>query len=96
MLDQEKQNFFDIFFPQAGSAAAAAAAKLLQSYPTLCDPVDGSPPGSSTHGIFQARVMEWGAITFSRFSLVVSLIYSSVHMSIPVSQFIPPHPFPPQ
>ena len=41
---------------------AAAAAKLLQLCPTLCDPIDGSPPGSSAHGIFQARVLDWGAI----------------------------------
>ena len=41
---------------------AAAAAKSLQSCPTLCDPIDGSPPGSSVHGIFQARVLEWGGI----------------------------------
>ena len=47
------------------SAAAAAAAKLLQSCPTLCDPIDGSPPGSFVHGIFQARVLEWVAIAFS-------------------------------
>ena len=39
-----------------------AAAKSLQSCPTLCDPIDGSPPGSSIHGIFQARVLESGAI----------------------------------
>ena len=45
--------------------AAAAAAKSLQSCPTLSDPMDGSPPGSSIHGIFQARVLEWGAIAFS-------------------------------
>ena len=44
---------------------ASAAAKSLQSYPTLCDPIDGSPPGSSIHGIFQATVLEWGAIVFS-------------------------------
>ena len=43
---------------------AAAAAKSLQSCPTLCDPRDGSPPGSSVHGIFQARVLEWGAIAW--------------------------------
>ena len=43
----------------------AAAAKSLQSCPTLCDPMDGSLPGSSAHGIFQARVLEWGAIAFS-------------------------------
>ena len=43
----------------------AAAAKSLQSCPTLCDPIDGSPPGSSVHGILQARVLEWDAIAFS-------------------------------
>ena len=45
--------------------AAAAAAKSLQSCPTLCDPIDGSPPGSSVHGILQARTLEWVAISFS-------------------------------
>ena len=44
---------------------AAAAAKSLQSCPTLFDPIDGSPPGSFVHGIFQARVLEWVAIAFS-------------------------------
>jgi len=43
----------------------AAAAKSLQSCPTLCDPIDGSPPGSSVPGILQARVLEWVAISFS-------------------------------
>ena len=43
----------------------AAATKLLQLCPTLCDPMDCSLPGSSAHGIFQARVLEWGAIAFS-------------------------------
>ena len=47
------------------AAAAAAAAKSLQSCPTLCDPIDGSPPDSSVPGILQARVLEWGAISFS-------------------------------
>ena len=45
--------------------AAAAAAKLLQSCPTLCDPIDGSPPGSPIPGILQARTLEWIAISFS-------------------------------
>ena len=45
--------------------AAAAAAKLLQSCPTLCDPIDGSPPGSPVPGILQARTLEWVAISFS-------------------------------
>ena len=44
--------------------ATAVAAKSLQSCLTLGDPIDGSPPGSSVHGIFQARVLEWGAIAF--------------------------------
>ena len=42
-----------------------AAAKLLQSCPTLCDPIDGSPPGSHVPGILQARTLEWVAISFS-------------------------------
>ena len=45
--------------------AAAAAAKSLQSYPTLCDPIDGGPPGSTVPGILQARTLEWIAISFS-------------------------------
>ena len=47
------------------SFAAAAAAKSLQSYLTLCDPIDGGPPGSPIPGILQARVLEWVAISFS-------------------------------
>ena len=47
------------------SAAAAAAAKSFQSCPTLCDPRDGSPPGSPVPGILQARTLEWVAISFS-------------------------------
>ena len=43
----------------------AAAAKSLRSYPTLCDPIDGSPPGSTIPGILQARTLEWVAISFS-------------------------------
>ena len=45
--------------------AAAAAAKSLQSCPTLCDPIDGGPPGSPVPGILQARTLEWVAISFS-------------------------------
>ena len=45
--------------------AAAAAAKSLQSCLTLCDPIDGSPPGSPVPGILQARTLEWVAISFS-------------------------------
>ena len=47
------------------AAAAAAAAKSLQSCPTLCDPIDSTPLGSSVPGILQARMLEWVAISFS-------------------------------
>ena len=53
----------EIYFP------AAAAAKSLQSCPTLCDPIDGSPPGSPVPGILQARTLEWVDIAFSAISL---------------------------
>ena len=46
-------------------AASAAAAKSRHSCPTLCDPRDGSPPGSAVPGILQARTLEWVAISFS-------------------------------
>ena len=48
----------------AGYSLAAAAAKSLQSCPTLCDPIDDSPPGSPVPGILQARTLEWVAISF--------------------------------
>ena len=47
------------------AAAAAAAAKSRQSCPTLCDPIDGSPPGSPIPGILQARTLEWVATSLS-------------------------------
>ena len=50
---------------QYPAAAAAAAAKSCQSCPTLCDPIDGSPPGFPVPGILQARTLEWVAISFS-------------------------------
>ena len=52
-------------FSFSTSSAVAAAAKSLQSCPTLCDPIDGSPPVSPVPGILQARVLEWVAISFS-------------------------------
>ena len=48
--------------------------EVTQSCPTFCDPMDCTPPGSSVHGIFQARVLEWGAIAFS--NIVISAIIS--------------------
>ena len=54
-----KQNLYGL----SHHTAAAAAAKSLQSCPPLCDPIDGSPPGSSIPGILQARTLEWVAIS---------------------------------
>ena len=57
-------------------AAATTAAKSLQSCPTLSDPMDCSLPGSCIHGIFQARVLEWGAIAFSD-PMATNLLFDS-------------------
>ena len=51
--------------PPTGALLIATAAKSLQLCPTLCDPIDGRPPGSSVPGILQARTLEWVAIAFS-------------------------------
>ena len=53
------------FLEEISAAAAPAAAKSLQACPTLCDPIDGGPPGSPVPGILQARTLEWVAISFS-------------------------------
>ena len=61
-------NFYDAHVCHTSTlaaAAAAAAAKSLQSCRTLCDPIDGSPPGSAAPGILQARTLEWVAISSS-------------------------------
>ena len=57
--------FIDSTHFQGFAAAADAAAKSLQSCPTLYDPIDGSPPGSPIPGVLQARTLEWVAISFS-------------------------------
>ena len=62
--DQERSCQFPPFL--AHLSLAAAAAKSLQSCPTLCNPIDSSPPGSSVPGILQARTLEWVAMSFSR------------------------------
>ena len=59
---------------------ACMHAKSLQSCPTLCDPMDCSLPGSSVHGIFQARVLEWIAIAFSN---TYSSIYKIAGQQVP-------------
>ena len=60
-LSQDRNKLGSVGF----AAAAAAAAKSLQSCPTLCNPIDGSSPGSPVPGILQARTLEWVAIAFS-------------------------------
>ena len=63
------------------SSLAAAAAKSLQLCPTLCDPIDGSLPGSAVPGILQARTLEWVAISFSNRELKRFCFYSHLCMS---------------
>ena len=65
--NKQKRNFeeIEIMINGMSSAAAAAAAKSLQSCPTLCDPIDSSPPGFPVPGILQARTLEWVSISFS-------------------------------
>ena len=60
-----------------------AAAKLLQLCPTLCNPVDSSLPGSSVHGIFQARVLKWVAIQFSSVAQLCPTLCDPMNHSMP-------------
>ena len=60
-----RRTFVDKVMSLLFNVLSAAAAKWLQSCPTLCDPIDGSPPGSPIPGILQARTLEWVAISFS-------------------------------
>ena len=64
-LGKIPSSILKLFFQTVAAATAAAAAKSLQSCPTLCDPRDGSPPGYPVPGILQARTLEWVAISFS-------------------------------
>ena len=59
------KEWFELQILYTLKGAASAAAKSLQSCPTLCNPIDGSPPGSPVTGILQARTLEWAAISFS-------------------------------
>ena len=71
--------------------SAPAAAKSLQSCPTLCDPIDGSPPGSPFPGILHARILEWVAISFSNIDLPLILtglwiqLFNLVSLPLPQS-----------
>ena len=61
----QKLQFMELDKKKIFVVCIRAAAKSLQSCPTLCDPIDGSPPGSPVPGILQARILEWVAISFS-------------------------------
>ena len=64
-LTFRSSNYFEFIFLYGVRKCSAAAAKSLQSCPTLCDPIDDRPPGSPVPGILQARTLEWVAISFS-------------------------------
>ena len=69
--------------------AAAAAAKSLQSCPTLCDPIDGTPPGSSVPGILQARILECIAISFSNACMQAKSLQSCLTLCDPMDSSPP-------
>ena len=69
--------------------ASAAAAKLLQLCPTLCDPIDSSPPGSSVPGILQARTLEWVAISFSNACMCAKSLQSCPTLCDPIDSSPP-------
>ena len=75
--------------------AAAAAAKSLQSCPTLCDPIDGSPTGSSVPGTLQARTLEWVAISFSNAWKWKVKVKLPSHVWLPVAPWTIAHQAPP-
>ena len=56
---------------------AQSESEVAQSCPTLCDPMDCSPSGSSVHGIFQARILEWVAISFSNYRTIALISHAS-------------------
>ena len=67
----------------------AAAAKSLQSCLTLCDPIDGSPPGSSVSGILQASILKWVSISFSNTCIHAKLLQSSPTLRDPMDSSPP-------
>ena len=73
----------------------AAAAKSVQSCPTLCDPIDGSPPGSAVPGILQARTLEWGAISFSNAWKWKVKVKSLSHVQLLATPWTAAHQAPP-
>jgi len=86
-LDLDKAEEPEIKLPTYN--AAAAAAKLLQSCPALCDPIDGSPPDSSVPGILQARTLEWVAIAFSNACMHAKSLQSCLTLCDPIDSSSP-------
>ena len=80
---------------KGGHLFAAAAAKSLQLCPTLCDPIDGSPPGSPVPGIFQARTLEWVAISFSNAGKCKVKVKSLSRVQLFVTPWTAAHQAPP-
>ena len=77
------RSFLSFFSLMELAHSHAAAAKSLQSCPTLCDPMDSSPPGSPVPGTLQARALEWGAIAFSNsHASVYNLYYSTILLTL--------------
>ena len=76
-------------YTSTAAAAVAAAAKSLQSCPTLCDPIDGSPPGSSVPGILQARILEGVAISFSNACMHAKSLQSCLTLCNPMDSSPP-------
>ena len=74
---------------------AAAAAKSLQSCPTLCDPINGSPPGFPVPGILQARTLEWVAISFSNAGKWKVIVKSLSHVWLLATPWTAPYQAPP-
>ena len=85
-LPRSKQKWISSYITQSSPNRINAAAKLLQSCPTLCDLIDGSPPGSPVPGILQARTLEWVAISFSnawKWKVKVKLLSRVQHSATP-------------
>ena len=78
----QRHQFFSAQYFLLSSSHIYAAAKSLQSCPTLCDPIDGSPPGSPVPGILQARILEWVAISFSNASKWKMKVKSLSHVPL--------------
>ena len=95
VIDSELQNLSLSFTVSKGWIISAAAAKSLQLCPTLCDPIDGSPPGSPVPGILQARTLEWVAISFSNAWKWKVKVKSVSHVWLLVTPWTAAHQAPP-